>query len=166
MWSSSHHQMFHFFFVCSFNIAAAGIHACQGWSPNLFVPLYVSSVMTGCWMLSHGISQECHEEAEPVSVRTTCYRNAFITVLHVALQTYLWGTLPFLYIQKLVNIHVEWCKVCYVFFCTWFWGIACGYIQVSSLLCLLLGGWCKLLYSNHQMYFCVNSIMDWCTCKV
>lgn len=38
----------------AFKTAAAGIHACQDMSLNLFVPLYVSSILTGCWMLSHG----------------------------------------------------------------------------------------------------------------
>lgn len=43
-------------------MAAAGIQACQDMSLNLFVPFYVSSVLTGCWMPSHGGPQECRED--------------------------------------------------------------------------------------------------------
>lgn len=65
-----------FFFPPSLllNAAAAGIHACQNMSLNLFAPLCVSSLLTGCWTLSHGSPQERDEEQDPAARSVSYHR--------------------------------------------------------------------------------------------
>ncbi len=81
------------------------LHGCQGMSLTLFVPLYVSSVLTGSWMLSYGSPLECHAEEDPASgsclmafsaphtVKAACCSNCFIVLQYCEIAR--WNCLSF-----------------------------------------------------------------------
>lgn len=85
--------------------AAVWIHACQDMSLNLFVPLYVSSVLTGCWILSHASPLECHEEEEDptTSPVVTILTFQFTLKRHLLHWLYQWLTALFKASQNYFN---------------------------------------------------------------